>query len=375
VRVALIGSRGIPARYGGFETLMENLASRLSRQGMEVTVYCRERYTPPQAEGPAGVELVVLPTLRTKHLETPVHTLLSCIHALGRGFDAALVVNSANVFFVPLLQAAGVGVALNVDGLEWRRAKWGLFGRWVYRLAELLSCGLPDALITDALNIQRHYRERYGVDSHFIPYGVDPQPLAVGPCLRELSLTSRRYFLFVGRFEPENNPHRIVEAYGKVGGNLPLVMVGDAPYPTPEMQAMRATADPRVLFPGGVYGEGYRELLSHALAVVQAKEVGGSHPALVEALGYGVCPVVHDTPENREVAGDVGLYFDIRDPVSLIRRMEWVREHPAETAERGCRAAARAVERFSWERIAASYASLLLAVAGRSQKSRGVTGC
>jgi glycosyltransferase involved in cell wall biosynthesis len=357
--VALIGSRGIPARYGGFETLLENLAVRLTRAGVAVTVYCRAHETPRALREHHGARLVVLPTVRSKYLDTPVHTLLSCFHATRQGFDAALVVNSANVFFVPILQAAGIPVALNVDGLEWRRAKWGPLGRWIYRLAELLSSGVPDALITDARTTQRHYRERHGVDSHFIPYGVEPQPLPAGEWLRKLGVSSRRYFLFVGRFEPENNPHRIVEAYRRVPGDLPLVMVGDAPYPTAEIVGMRRTEDPRVRFPGAIYGEGYRELLSHALAYVQAKEVGGSHPALVEALGYGACPIVHDTPENREVVGDAGYYFDIREPASLARRLDWVRRNPEAAAERGRRAATRAHELYSWDRVADAYHELL----------------
>jgi glycosyltransferase involved in cell wall biosynthesis len=122
---------------------------------------------------------------------------------------------------------------------------------------------------------------------------------------------------------------------------------------------MRRTEDPRVRFPGAIYGEGYRELLSHALAYVQAKEVGGSHPALVEALGYGACPIVHDTPENREVVGDAGYYFDIREPASLARRLDWVRRNPEAAAERGRRAATRAHELYSWDRVADAYLELL----------------
>src|SRR6185503_10620370 len=197
-----------------------------------------------------GARLVVLPTLPTKHLDTPVHTFLSCVHAAGEGFDAAVVVNSANALFVPLLALAGTPAALHVDGIERRRAKWGAFGRGVYALSERLAGMVADVVISDAEVIRRHYRERYG--------------------------------------------H---------GGELLLVMVGDAPYASRFIASFRDGTDPRVRFPGAVYGDGYRELLAHAWVYVHATEVGGTHPALVEAMGYGNCVVVHDTPENREVAG------------------------------------------------------------------------
>jgi glycosyltransferase involved in cell wall biosynthesis len=359
--VALIGSRGIPNRYGGYETLMEELAVRLVARGFRVTVYCRSHSTPRTLRSWQGVELVVLPTLRTKYLDTPVHTLLSCFHAAARGYDAALVVNSANALFVPLLRGGGVPVALHVDGIEKRRAKWGPVGRAVYAFSERLACVLPDELVTDAEVIRRHYLERYGAESVPITYGVDPRPPRETGVLERLGLESRRFFLYVSRFEPENNPHRVAAAYRSVGGDLPLVMVGGAPYAGEFIQSFTRGADPRILFPGPIYGEGYRELLSHAFAYIHATEVGGTHPALVEAMGYGNCLVVNGTPENREVAGDpgdAGLYFQAEKPETLAAALEEIRRDPEETRRRGARAAARAARLFSWERVADQYAEL-----------------
>ena len=363
--VALIGSRGIPGRYGGYETLMEELSVRLLARGFKVTVYCRAHFTPKELRRWRGVDLVVLPTIRTKHLDTPVHTFLACLHAASAGYDAALVVNSANALFVPLLGVGGIPVALNVDGIEKRRAKWGTFGRAVYAVSERLACVVPDALVTDAEVIRRHYLEHYGAESVPIAYGVDPRPPAETGVLAKLGITSRQYFLYVSRFEPENNPHRVAEAYRQVGGNLPLVMVGGAPYAGKFIAGFTRGADPRICFPGAIYGEGYRELLSHALAYVHATEVGGTHPALVEAMGYGNCILVNDTPENREVAGGAGLWFRAEEPATLAERMEWVRAHPEEARARGCEAAERAASLFSWERVADQYAGLLRRLAGR----------
>ena len=276
----------------------------------------------------------------------------------GERFDAALVVNGANALFLPILGAAGVPTALNVDGIEKRRAKWGRFGRAVYALSERLATFLPDALVTDAEVIRRHYEERYDAPSTPIAYGVDPRPLTATGLLRRLGVESRKYLLYVSRFEPENNPHRVVEAYRRVGGTTPLVMVGGAPYADRFIAGLRAAADDRVRFPGAIYGRGYRQLLSHALAYVHATEVGGTHPALIEAMGSGNCVVVNDVPENREVAGDAAEYFDARRPASLAATLERLARDPARVAELGERAMARARTRFSWEHVTDEYEQL-----------------
>jgi glycosyltransferase involved in cell wall biosynthesis len=304
---------------------------------------------------------VVLPTVRSKHLDTPVHTLLTALHAGGERFDAALVVNAANALFVPLLESAGVPVALNVDGIEKRRAKWGRFGRGVYALSERLATSVASALVTDAEVIREHYLERYGAESTVVAYGVEPRrPRSTG-VLRRLGLESRGYLLYVSRFEPENNPHRVAEAYRRVPGDRPLVMVGGAPYAAEFIDSFRKGADRRILFPGPIYGLGYRQLLSHAWAYVHATEVGGTHPALVEAMGYGNCCLVHDAPENRETAGDAALWFRADDPASLRAAL---REATPERVEELRRAAAeRARARFSWELVADRYAEILRRIA------------
>ncbi len=386
--MALVGSRGIPGRYGGYETLFTELAPRLVARGFEVTVYCRT--SPPRpgdriggrAGGRAplrraswrGARLVHLPTLRTKHLDTPVHTLLSCLHAAGERFDAALVVNSANALFLPLLSAAGTPTLLNVDGIEKRRAKWGAFGRAVFALSERLACVLPDRLVTDAEVIRAHYVERYAAPSEIVTYGVDARPLWQSGVLRRLGVEKRGYFLYVSRFEPENNPHRVIAAFARVGGEVPLLMVGGAPYANDYIASFRPTADPRVRFPGPIYGRGYRQLLSHALVYIHATEVGGTHPALVEAMGYGNCLVVNDTPENREVAGDTALYFRADAPATLAALLEKLRTDPDEARRRGLAAAARAAERYNWETIADQYADLLRAAAGATTAARPGAG-
>ena len=366
-RIALMGSRGIPSNYGGYETLMEELAPRLAELGYDVTVYCRSHYVSRSLREYRGVRLIVLPTIRTKHLDTPVHTLLSCLHAVVRRFDAALVVNGANALFVPLLRVGLIRTALHVDGLEQERTKWGDLGRTVYRASERLAGYCCHRLVTDAKTIQAHYLERHGFESTMIPYGIDATPVESRDTLDHLGLEPGRYFLYVSRFEPENNPHRVVDAYRDVDTELPLVMVGDAPYSSRLIDDMKRGADERVVFTGAIYGDGYRQLQSGALAYIHATEVGGTHPALVEAMGYGNCVVVHRNPENEEVAGDSALYYDISDRESLSSHLRHIADDRQLARELGARAAERARARYSWERVTQQYDELFRRLLAKKQ--------
>ena len=360
-----MGSRGIPAAYGGYETFYDELAWRLVERGHEVTVYCRSQYTPKSQQQHRGAKLVVLPTIRTKHLDTPVHTLLSAVDTWRRKFDAALLVNGANAMFVPLLRLGRLPTALHVDGIEKQRSKWGAFGRFVYGTSERLACRLPNQLVTDAEVIEQHYLELYGASSVMIPYGVSADHVPPGEVMERLGLEKRGYFLYVSRFEPENNPHRVAEAYRQVPGDVPLVMVGSAPYADDFIRSFTESADPRVIFPGAIYGDGYRELQSNALAYVQATEVGGTHPALVEAMGFGNCLLVNNAPENVEVAGEDALYFEAHQPETLAEKFSWVLQNPEEVAQRRVRMAERAARLYSWDAVTERYEQLFRDLAGR----------
>ena len=302
-----------------------------------------------------------------------MHTLLSALHAGERPFDAALVVNSANAMFVPLLRAADIPVALHVDGIEQRRAKWGALGRSVYAISERLAVRVADELITDAEVIapalRRPLRRRH---RRPITYGVEAEPEPGDDVLRRLGLESGRYLLYVSRFEPENNPHRVAEAYRSVPAATPLVMVGDAPYARSFIDGFVRGADPRILFPGARLRPRVPAAPAPRAAYVHATEVGGTHPALVEAMGYGNCVVVNDTPENREVAGRAGLYFEAARPETLAVLLTGLLADPSTAADLGRRAAARAAERYSWDSIAAQYDEVFRRLAmGRARPGYG----
>src|SRR5262245_9810199 len=230
------------------------------------------------------MRLVKLPTIRSKHLDTITHATLSAVHALGQRYDVALFFNVgvSGICWVPRL--AGQGVVLNVDGLDWKRRKWGRVARWYIRQSERWAARLPHRIVTDSRRVQEYYRARHAADSTSLAYGADPVSVAPASHLARLGLRPREYVLFVGRLVPENCAHHLVEAWRDIRTDLRCVIVGDAPYAEAYIQSLRATTDPRVVFTGYLFGEGYRELLSNALAFVESSEVGGTHPALLEAM-------------------------------------------------------------------------------------------
>jgi len=355
MRIAILGTRGIPACYGGFETFAEEISTRLVERGHEVTVYSR---APHPASHYRGVRVRYLPAVRHKYAETLAHTLRSTLDLLRDRHDVALYCNGANAIFTGLARMGGIPTALNVDGLERKRKKWNMLARGWYLLSEFLSTFCPTAIITDAEEIRAYYQERYGAQSTFISYGAPLGKVATSAVLDSLGLQRDRYFLYVTRFEPENNPLMVREAFEQLDTPVKLALVGDAPYAAEYIAKVRETQDPRVLLPGAIFGPGYHELQSHCLAYIHATEVGGTHPALIEAMGRGAPILYLMTRENHEVAGGVGLPFHSRDElVALMRRV--LDMTCAERESLGRAAQERVSERYGWDRVTDAYESLL----------------
>jgi glycosyltransferase involved in cell wall biosynthesis len=368
-----MGTRGIPASYGGFETFAEELGSRLAERGHVVWVYGRSGRVPEQLGEYRGVRLRVLPTVQHKYLETVVHTFLSVLDGLFRRFDVVLICNNANAPLALVPRLAGAHVVLNVDGLEWQRAKWNRLGRLYYQACAWLAPRLPVVMVSDAQVIARWYRERYGKATVYIPYGSSGRVLPPGAELRRHGLAPGRYILYVSRLEPENNAHLVIDAYLRAGGEgglgVPLVVVGDAPYASGYKQSLErlAAADSGVRLTGYVFGDGYVELQSNALVYVQATEVGGTHPALVEAMSRGACIVANDVPEHREVLGGAGRFFRRNDAGDLAAVLSELIGDPSARASLAALAAARARESFSWQAVTDRYERLFQSISGSTR--------
>ena len=358
MRLAIIGTRGIPANYGGFETFAEELSKRLVACGYDVTVYCRSHYVDKGLKEYNGAHLVVLPTLRYKYFDTVIHSILSMLHAVPKRFDAVLVCNAANSPLIPILEWTGTPVAVNVDGLERHRKKWNALGRSYYSLGEKASLWFASRVVTDARVIRDYYKERYAADTTLIAYGAEVRREPSPDVLDRYGLSCENYVLYLSRLEPENNAAMVIEAFRSVETDKQLMIVGDAPYAAKYKKDLRSLADgdDRINFAWAIYGPDKKALEQNAAAYIHATEVGGTHPALIEAMGAGNCCLVYDTPENREVAADAGLYYsDTESLAALLTRVLADRELVTEYRRR---AQERVRDNYDWDSVTDAYEKL-----------------
>lgn len=365
MKIAMLGTRGVPASYSGFETCVEELGSRLAQRGHQVTVYCRSHHITYDQPVYKGMRLVKLPTIANKYLDTIVHSSLSSLHALTQDYDVALYFIAGNSLVTWIPRLAGQRTLLNVDGLDWKRAKWPPLAKRYIQFAERMSTLLPHAIITDSRVVQRYYYDMYGADSTYIAYGADLPRRPAGPTLDRFGLSARGYVLFVGRLVPENCAHHLVEAWRRLDTDMQCVIVGDAPYAEDYQAELRrlAGSDPRIVFTGYVFGEGYWELSSNAYAFVETSGVGGTHPALVEAMAFGNCVVVHNTPENLETIDAAGLWYDGQAGAeSLTPVLCTLLDAPPLVEAYRQAAAERAAAVYSWEAVTDAYEALFTQV-------------
>ncbi len=367
MKIAILGTRGIPASYSGFETAVEQLSARLTARGHAVVVYCRPHVVDPSLAEYQGAQLVHLPTVRNKYLDTFVHTALSAAHtARTIRPDVALYFIAGNSPLCNVTHWAGIPSLINIDGLDSDRRKWPALAKAYLRFAERSAPRWADEAITDSHAVADTYARRYGRRIGVVPYGVEDPGHRGTETLERLGLEPGRYILFVGRLEPENNPHLLVEAFSRIPAaeaqGMRLVVVGGAPYAGEYIRQVWRTADPRVIFPGYVFGRGYWELQHHAYLFCAPTEVGGTHPVILEAMAAGNCVLVNDHKPNVETVGDAALLFSGRNGAEdLTAKLRLLLARPELVSDYGRRAAARA-SRYSWETVTDRYEELLKAV-------------
>lgn len=368
LRIALAGTRGVPARYSGFETCAEQLGARLVERGHDVTVYCRAHHSPIPDRTYRGMRRVLVPTIRNKYLDTIVHAGLSSVHALGRRFDVVLyfIAGNSPVSWIPRL--VGTKTIVNVDGLDWRREKWPVVAKQYLQMAERLSTWLPDACVTDSHVVQAYYRERFKHDPVYIAYGSEVERRPPGETLRRFELTPGKYVLFVGRLVPENCVDHLVEAFPRVRTDFKCVIVGGASYADDYIRRLeaKAAADPRIVLTGYQFGEAYQELGSNAGIFVETSGVGGTHPALVEAMAFDRCVVVHDTAENLETMADAGrAYRGAGGADALAPVLQDLLDRADTRAELAGAAGRRARKHYTWSAVTDAYENLFYELCAR----------
>ncbi len=358
LRIAMIGIKAIPARFGGFETAVDYISRGLVKLGHRVRVYNRSAMATLPESHYEGVELVNLPTLKSKNLSTIVHAFLSTLHVLFHRVDIVHYYTTGVTLFAPLPRLFGMKVVCSVDGTDWQRSKWGWFPRWYLRFSEKLAIRGCHGLISDSKDVRDYYQQNYGAPSFCIVYGTCELRSQNMDVLERFNLSGRDYVLFVGRLVPENNVHHLIKAFENVSTDKKLVIMGDDPWEKEYVRSLKSTEDPRIIFTGAVYGDGYAQLQQNAYVFVLPDEVGGTHPALVEAMGYGNCVLVNDNRSNLEVVSDSGFhYLGAEGDRDLEAKMQQLLDDPGLVAAYRIRARQRAETYYRWDDVVEQHAS------------------
>ncbi|MEO8286616.1 MAG: glycosyltransferase [Chloroflexota bacterium] len=374
MNIAMLGVRGVPTVHGGFETCAEQLGVRLVERGHKVTVYCRPHFVDKNLKQYQGMRLVTLPTVKNKYLDTLVHTLAGSLHSLFQPYDLCLyfIAGNSPVCWIPRL--TGKRTVINVDGLDWKREKWPGPAKQYLQLTERLAPKLANATLTDSRVVQKHYAHTYNSKVHYIAYGSELKHVAAGETLNKWGLEARKYILFVGRLVPENRVEHLIDAFRglKETRGMKCVIVGDSSYEEGYVARLKQYASDDIIFTGYVYGDGYRELSANAYCFVETSAASGTHPALLEAMGYGNCVIANDTPENLETMGDTGLHYCGSDGAEGLRPLlQTLISHPERVEECRSITAAHVRKHYSWDAVTGEYLELFNKVLHRKRRRIG----
>ncbi len=364
LRVAFIGGRGVVSKYSGIETYYEEVGGRLAGMGHRVTVYCRTYFTPPGKEH-NGMRVVRLPTIRSKHLETLLHTLLSTFHVLTQSCDVVHyhALGSALFSFIPRL--AGKKTVVTVQGLDWLRKKWGRIASAVLKVGERAAVSLPNGTMVVSRALEEHYRQTYGAQTIYIPNGGILRERFSSKKIFDWGLEPGKYILFLGRFSPEKGCHLLVEAYELLETDVKLVMAGASSYCNEYSRQLQSHAGPRIKILDWISGDDLDELLTNAMVFVLPSELEGLSLALLDAMGAGLCVLSSDVPENREAIETAGFTFRRGDVADLADRLRFLIANPAVREAAGQAARRRVREQYQWDEVASQVEGVYLTMMGR----------
>ena len=364
VKIALIGSRGIPARYSGFEQFYEQLAIRLVERGHRVTVYNRSHFIKDVKKTYKGIRIVSLPSIPTKHLDTIIHTFFSTLHALTQRYDIVYYCIAGNSPLVWLPRLVRAKTLINVDGEDWAREKWSGFASKYQKWCEKVACKCSNVVVADARGVLERYRRLYNHEAIFVPYGANIQTdLRDNPksLPSKWNLSPDSYILYVGRFVPENAIDLLIRAFKRLTTEKRLVLVGDAPYAEAYKRSLHelASGDKRIVFTGYAFGEDYAQLSANAYFYVQPAGIDGTRPALLDQMGFGNCVLARNSAVNMEVIDNYGCSFDRERPEeSLPEVMQNLIDHPELVAKYKQNAASRIEHYYNWEWVTSFYEDL-----------------
>ena len=363
IRVAFIGGRGVISKYSGIETYYEAVGERLAAIGHEVTVYCRNYFTPPLAEH-NGMRLVRLPTIRSKHWETVLHTILSTAHVLTQKCDVVHYHALGPALFSFLPRLLGKKTVVTVQGLDWQRKKWGRLASAVLWLGERASVQFPDATMVVSRSLQEHYRTKHGVEASYLPNGGILRERTEPKKIPDWDLEPGKYILFLGRFTPEKGCHLLVDAYEQLDTDVKLVLAGAASYCDDYSRELRTHGSDRIKILDWVSGPVLDELLTNAMIFVLPSDLEGLSLALLDAMGAGLCVLTSDIAENREVVDGAGFTFQRGDVTDLADKLRFLIASPSFREATGRAARDRIRQQYQWSKIAEGIEKAYLEVMG-----------
>jgi len=363
IKIAILGTRGIPAQYGGFETVVEQLGGSLVIKGFDVTVYAHQaKFSQNKYK---GIKLVKVPSLKGKSTETLSGTFLSSIHVLFKKTDIVYIMSIANAPFAFFLWIFGKKVIINVNGLEWKRKKWGKLAKNYLRFAAWLCTKIPIKIITDSRSVKTIYKKTFNRDIIYLTYGAYIENSRNPRLIEKFGIQKEDYHLVVCRLEPENNVDLIVDSYNLLRSTKRLVIIGKVNYPSNYVQDLKSKAGDNILFLGSVYEEGLlKELVCNSFSYLHGHEVGGTNPSLLKAMGCGCRILALDVSFNREVLAETGLYFK-KNPQDLTDKMKYIEDNPDVCGVLGKKAQQRVKEYYNWDKITDQYIELFNEMVGK----------
>jgi len=312
INISIIGTRGYPYVYSGYETFVKQLSERLVLKNCNVTVYCHKGLFEIRPKETKGIKLVYVPTIETKILSQPIHSFLSIIHACFSNTDVVLAVNSANGPFGLITKLFGIPTAINVDGLEWLRPKWKGLGSIYFKWASKMATLFYDQIINDSDEMRKVYLNLFKRDSKVIAYGANIRKSKNPELISNWDIKKREYYLVVGRLIPDNNADLIINGFIKSNSKKKLVIIGDVPYKDCYASNLKKIKDERLVFTGYVKDQDIlAELYHNCYVYIHGHEFGGTNPTMIKAMAYGSAILALDTVFNLEMLQKekYGLFF------------------------------------------------------------------
>ena len=357
LKIAIIGSRGYPYVYSGYETLVKNIGERMVANGAQVTVYCHSYLFDQKPKLHNGIQLKYVPTIKSKSLSQPIHSFLAFWHAAFSNVDVVLVLNVSNGPFGIITRLFKKPTLINVDGLEWMRPKWKGFGAIYFKWAAKMAVKWMDIIVTDAVAMQTIYKNEFNTNSVVITYGADSNKGAQESLINKWQIAQQQYYLIVGRMIPDNNSDIIIEGFINSSSTKKLVIVGDVPYQDAYATKIKSYKDNRLVFTGYITnGDELASLYKYCYAYMHGHEYGGTNPTLLKAMANGCAIGAIDTVFSREVLQNdsFGTYFK-KDTASLSKWFQWAEENPTKLDEVRRIVSNGLNEKYDWDLVTDLY--------------------